>query len=83
MDRRQVYAWQHVQPSRTNRPRGLIHPSFIVSFTRSLSLTHSHLFLSSVPVSPRTTMWLAGLSRREMVQVAIRHLLPLLFDEEK
>jgi hypothetical protein len=26
VDRRQVEAWQHVQPSRTNRPSGLTHP---------------------------------------------------------
>ena len=27
VDRRQVEVWQHMEPSRTNRPSGLTHPS--------------------------------------------------------
>ena len=53
MDRRQVYAWQHVQPSRTNRPGGLI--LFVVYRIRLTPLS-THNAMTSHPSLAHTAL---------------------------
>jgi hypothetical protein len=68
VDRRQVYAWQHVQPSRTNRPCGLI----LFTLTRG-----SHTTEHTLDLSPRLACS-ARLAQRKMPVVLARgiHLVP-------
>ena len=59
VDRRQVEAWQHVEPSRTNRPSGLTGSSPIMSHQHTNTPSHFPRALAS----PHSTSVVIGRER--------------------